>query len=493
MSDRESSRWTGQIAAIVFVVLLAACANGESTPETTFDTASQTTTTTAQTTTTTSPEPAVETTQAVATEAIGAWSSFGFDHSNTMHNRDEVRISPANVDGLVEAWRLDSGAVTGTPIVTDGTAYFGDWHGVVRAVEARTGAAIWEADVTEVPISATVAVTDRLVIAGDLGGVLHARDRATGAAVWTTNMNPLGASLFASPVVIDDAVVIGMTDTELGADDPGFRAAVVAINLTDGSERWRLPTNPDDAPGNWVPVWSSVAYDPERRMIYVGTGDTNQPGSGGPGSAAERAGFDLPLADGVLAIDFESGEIAWFFKLVEKDNRRDFDVGASPNLFAIGDRDVVGVGGKSGEYVVLDRDTGTMIWKTRLTAGSDFGGVMSSAAVDDGAIYVASNDGGRAATLFALDAEDGSIVWQLNVDHQVVGSMALANGVLYRGTFGSTVMAIEASTGAVLWTDEVDGPMGGGSSIAGGMLYVGYGVSPALGPAPGGVIAYSIP
>jgi polyvinyl alcohol dehydrogenase (cytochrome) len=308
-------------------------------------------------------------------------------------------------------------------------------------------------------------------------------------------VNPVGASLFGSPVVIEDTVVIGMTDTELEADDPRFRAAVVALDLEDGSERWRLHTDPDDGSEYWVSVWSTAGYDPDRGVIFVGTGDTNQPGSGGPGSPSERAGLDLPLADGVLAIEQSTGDMVWFYKLGEEDLRRDFDVGAGPNLFTVDGRDVVGAGGKSGDYVLLDRDTGEEIWKTHLTEGSPLGGVMSTAAVADGVIYVASNDAGARGTVFALDAASGSIIWGQEFTSPIIGSVSLANDVLYRGTFGGEVVAMDADDGSVLWSHGLDAPVVGGIAIANGMIYVGFGTGTPgeLGPADGGLAAFTPP
>lgn len=89
-----------------------------------------------------------------------------------------------------------------------------------------------------------------------------------------------------------------------------------------------------------------MAYDADRDVLFVGTGSHNEDLGGG---RSERSDTDLPWSDGVLAIHADSGEMAWFFQLVEEDSGRDLDVGASPNLFTIGDRAVVGVGGKSGD------------------------------------------------------------------------------------------------------------------------------------------------
>jgi polyvinyl alcohol dehydrogenase (cytochrome) len=396
---------------------------------------------------------------------------------------------------LAERWRLEAGAVSGTPIVVDGVVYYGDWHGVVRAVNAEDGDVIWETRVTDVAISATAAVAAEVVVVADLGGVVHALDRRSADVVWSTNVSPVGASLFASPVVIEDTVVIGVTDTELEADDRRFRAAVVALDLGDGSERWRLHTDPDDGSEYWVSVWSTAGYDPDRGVILVGTGDTNQPGSAGPGSPSERAGLDLPLADGVLAIEQSTGDILWFYKLVEEDLRRDFDVGAGPTLFTIDGQDVVGAGGKSGDYVLLDRDMGEEIWKAHLTEGSPLGGVMSTAAVADEVIYVASNEAGARGIVFALNAASGVIIWQREFTSPMIGSVSLANGVLYRGTFAGDVVAIDAGDGSVLWSHGLDAPVVGGIAITSGTIYVGFGTGTPgnLGPADGGLVAFSPP
>jgi polyvinyl alcohol dehydrogenase (cytochrome) len=420
------------------------------------------------------------------------WPSYGRDYSNSVHNRTESVLAPYNVADLEEAWRAETGGVTGTPAVVGDLVYFADWEGFIYAVDTTDGSVIWGEKISEAPISSSVAVAGGVVVAGDLNGELHALHRDDGSRLWSAQLNPLGASLFASPVVFEDKVVIGMTDSEIRKEDPSFRASIVAVSLEDGSEVWRLYTDPGDVPERWVTIWSSAAYDPDLGLIYLGTGNTNQASLGD-----EDCNCDLPLADGVLAIDQATGELAWFFKLIEEDGARDLDVGAGPNLFTIGDRDVVGVGGKSGDYVVLDRATGDLVWKKNLTAGSAAGGVMATAAIGDGVIYVASNDGGlRDGTIFALDTSDGSILWKQVFDDPVIGgSMALANGVLFRGTFRGTALAIDATDGTVLWTEDVNAPLAGGFSIVDGTLYIGYGtgVPDNLAAPEGGVIAYRLP
>ena len=169
---------------------------------------------------------------------------------------------------------------------------------------------------------------------------------------------------------------------------------------------------------------------------------------------------------------------------------------------------MVGAGDKAGIYHVLDRDGGDTVWEVSLTRGSPLGGIMVTAAVNDGVVYVNSNKWkafsfvttGRHSPLdtsstFALDARDGTVLWETPMPAPMFGALSFANGVVYHGTIDGTVHALSAREGTELWSDKPGGDMGGGFSIAGGSLYVGRGVwfftQP---PMPnGGVVAYALP
>ena len=126
---------------------------------------------------------------------------------------------------------------------------------------------------------------------------------------------------------------------------------------------------------------------------------------------------------------------------------------------------------------------------------------MSTAALGDGAIFVASNNGFlKNGTVFALNAGDGSTIWQHNGSHPIVGgSLVLANGVLYFGSWSSgkgAVTALNASDRSLLWTANLDGAVSGSISVSNGALYVGYGSGTPgdMGPAAsGGLAAYTLP
>ena len=421
------------------------------------------------------------------TYAPANWSSYGFDQANSLHNCKEREIGIDNVVSLEIKWRIDGlGGVTGTPTVVDGTVYFGDWNGWLRAVEADTGEVIWEKQVTEDVLSASVLIANNHVYVPDLAGVLHARDRFTGEETWSKLLDDVpSVGIFSSPVLVEDILIIGVAEE---GTDRSFRGSVVALDAKTGVERWRVyTTSADETAGFGVSVWSSAAVDQDRKLIFIGTGNSERPP-------------DSRLANAILAIDYETGEVAWVHRFLEEDAGKDLDVGASPNLFSVSGRDVVGVGGKSGEFRVVDRETGSLIWEATLTRGTWMGGVMAAAAIGDGVLFVTSNSPfeGSGSVIFALDASDGSVLWEHALQDITFGAPALANEVFYLTTVGmlgdAELIALDAGNGETLWADNVDGLMGGGISISDGMLYVGYGFGFGFRPAEkGGIIAYSLP
>src|SRR4029450_1147732 len=122
-----------------------------------------------------------------------------------------------------------------------------------------------------------------------------------------------------------------------------------------------------------------------QKPIFIGTGQTyEQPAS--------------PRGDSLIAIRYETGEIAWVHQFTPNDVftvagggpgpgadvRASADLGASPHLLSLGAPDLVGVGQKNGFYHVLDRATGETVWDVQLPGGSPLGGVMVTAGADDG-------------------------------------------------------------------------------------------------------------
>ncbi|HZR79547.1 MAG TPA: PQQ-binding-like beta-propeller repeat protein [Candidatus Binatia bacterium] len=436
-----------------------------------------------------------------------AWPSVNHDRSNSRSNGAESKLSRANASELAPRWRLEGLAgTTSTPAVVDDTVYFGDWDGVFRAVRSSDGGEIWSRKLGMRIDGSALVDGDRVYVA-ELGGTLFALDRASGETLWTAELDSdPTTSIDSSPVLAGRTIVIGVSsyETAIALPDYTFRGSIVGLDADDGRELWRVYTTANDATsGAGVSVWSSAAVDERRGLVFIGTGQTyEQPAS--------------PMGDSVVAIRYETGDVAWVHQFTKDDvftipaggPGPDADVGASPNLFAIAGRDVVGVGDKGGTYHVLDRDTGEAVWETSVCRGSPLGGIMVTAAVADGAIFVGCNrwrafgfvTTGRhnpndTSSTFALDARDGSVRWETAMAAPMFGAITVANGVVYHGTIDGVIHALAADDGAELWSDHPGGDVAAGIAVAGGTVYVGRGfwffTQP---PMPnGGLVAYSAP
>jgi polyvinyl alcohol dehydrogenase (cytochrome) len=336
---------------------------------------------------------------------------------------------------------------------------------------------------------------------------VYALDRATGATIWSTLVDdtPL-THLWSSPMVADGVLIVGLSADATQSNRQAlpqsvidtFRGAVVGLDAVTGEIIWRLettrPAGQPDVYGAGVSVWGSAAIDREREAAFMGTGN----------------GFATPVSpysDALLAIRYQTGEVAWAHQFTANDayssgspsRGPDSDVGATPNLFTIDDggipRDVVGVGDKAGVYHVLDRDSGEVVWERVLAAvpfSRKTGGVIAPAAYAEGMVLVASNTGAGSSRVWALDARDGTTVWEsASVGSVNFGAPAVANGVLFFGGSGFSVggpvasglgvsppgqlIAFDLLTGAELLRTTLSAGRGGGFSISEGHVLIGTG------------------
>jgi polyvinyl alcohol dehydrogenase (cytochrome) len=430
------------------------------------------------------------------------WPSYGHDDDNSRANTEEKTIGKSNVGALAPRWSFSESAVTSTPAVYKGAVYFGDWNSVLHAVDAKSGESIWATPVQPAAppnqINDTPYVTEDAVYIGAHTALLSAVSRVSGEMLWQTLIDEQAAlMLWSSPVVVDDLLLIGVGSYQVFFPlTPPFRGSVVGVDVKTGAVKWKTYLTD----GSGVSVWSSAAIDRGRKLAFIGTGQEY------------AQGVSSPHSDALVAIRYETGELVWARQFTMGDrfqvgaaNGPDFDVGAAPNLFEAGGRALVGVGDKGGRYFALDRDTGSEVWHTLLTPGGSNGGVMASTAYANGVIYVVSNNGNTGgaagvgggpgeATIFALDAVNGAVRWQVTVNPGTFGGLAVANGVLFVPTLAGEARAYDTDNGNLLWTGRAGESMGGGVSVAGGMVYAGHGWTwlPTTVP-PGGLVAFGLP
>ena len=78
---------------------------------------------------------------------------------------------------------------------------------------------------------------------------------------------------------------------------------------------------------------------------------------------------------------------------------------------------------------------------------------------------------GELGSFFAIDITDGSILWEF--PHEVPGTPAVANGVVYVGSSDKSFYALDALTGVVRWSAATDAGVYSSPAVANGVVYVG--------------------
>ena len=178
------------------------------------------------------------------------WPSYGHDLANTRQNPKDKTINAATVSTLKKSWAKPGlVGVSGTPVVSRGVAYFGDWKGTAWAVNADTGKELWHTSVPGGFIVGAPAVEGEAVYIAN-GHTLYRLSRATGAIEWkaTTNESSL-AQINASPVVVGGLVLQGTAGIQDAVPDPtnSFRGSIGAYDAKTGKETWRFYATPGNA------------------------------------------------------------------------------------------------------------------------------------------------------------------------------------------------------------------------------------------------------
>lgn len=181
--------------------------------------------------------------------------------------------------------------------------------------------------------------------------------------------------------------------------------------------------------------------------------------TGGPivGSPAVAGGVVyIGSEDGILyAVDQETGKEKWKFETPRQ-------VVSTPTVA----NGVVYLVGYDATLTALDAATGKVKWRytaqlerrfqaNRLhgfppgyqTIPDSWDLYLSSPAVVDGKVYYGTGDGG----VYAIDAQNGLMIWKFNTGDVVHASPAVVNGVVYIGSWDSFFYALDADNGQEKW------------------------------------------
>lgn len=274
------------------------------------------------------------------------------------------------------------------PIVHDGVIYVTGSYSRLWAVDAKTGEEKWQYD-ARLPegimpccdvVNRGAAIYGDMVYFGTLDAKLVALNKDTGKVVWTKKMADYeaGYSYTAAPMIVDGKIITGNSGGEFG-----IVGKVEARDAKTGELVWSRPTieghmgtlNGKDSTmtgklnATWQgdmwkqgggATWLGGTYDPETKLIYMGTGNP------APWNSHLRPGDNL-YTSATLAIDPANGEIKWHYQTTPHDGW-DFDgVNEFIPFDLKKDGKTIKAGAKAdrnGFFFVLDRTNGKFISAT---------------------------------------------------------------------------------------------------------------------------------
>jgi polyvinyl alcohol dehydrogenase (cytochrome) len=392
--------------------------------------------------------------------------------------------------------------VTGTPVVSLGQVFIGDWAGQFYKLRSSDGGVLWTTPV-QAPVSASALVQANRVIFGDQGGFIYGLDRASGAIQWQIRPNDHPyAAIFGSPVPVGSSFVLGISSNEeFATEDPTypcctFRGSVVKVDSLTGNVLWQtyLISDADYARGaSGATVFSSPTYDADLNLIFVSTSNN----------------YSAPAtntSDSFMALDPSDGHVVWRRQLIQNDistivvpwvEGLDAGFGDSPSIYRLPNgRKVIGAGSKIGKFYVVDAQTGELLYERKIQTSGTMGGLWESA-VSDGIVYAPGIDWAdptfdfddlpAGGLLTAFTGDTSQVLWQIYTPHSInQGAVAVANNVLFAPSCNpGTGSRIENDVGTLLVVNTFNGniikqiPLGhcasSGASVADGKVFVGTG------------------
>jgi outer membrane protein assembly factor BamB len=348
----------------------------------------------------------------------------------TFQTEAQIDSSPVVVDGTVyfgsrdyklyavdaatglERWTFQTGSwVMSSPVVVDGVVYFGSNDGMFYAVDAEAGRKIWEFETSRV-ITASAAVADGMVFFGNQDYFVYGLDAKTGKKIWQFQTQ---GHIFSSPVVANGVLYVGSGD--------GF---CYALNAKNG--RFRLKFRAGEVLSSPA-VDEGLVYFSSRGGLYAIDGNArNWPWE-----------YDLrPFWVQLWALRFAptpppiSGSYWKLSLVVNPEATRKVYVSYSNNSPVVTD-DAIFITGNNILYRI-EKNSREYQW---LFKAGDI--IDTSPALANGVIYVCSKDG----ILHAVDAKHGTILWDFAVNTGISSSPAVVDGVVYFGADDGKLYAIE--------------------------------------------------
>ena len=414
---------------------------------------------------------AIVSTQSCLFSITESWPQFGHDKVNTANTVTDSGIFSRNVSDLVPLWDVQGNSISAQPVISsDNIVYYTDFSGQLYARNASTGSLIWSIQLNQPGTTGLCTPQlngNVLYIGSGSDSTAYAIDRSTGQIIWSTQLDTnTFANITSSPNSAEGLVFFATDSNEITQPGPyTFRGAVYALHASTGNIKWKFVPSQGSGPGVAIRS-SSPALDTERGLLFIGTGSATDFPAGG-------------LSDALIALNYRTnnpnGELVWSYQFTANDvysfdhqNGRNVDVLATPHVFNVANKELVGVASKAGSFAAFDRATGQLEWERKLIPDQFVNAIVNNSS---GATIIAEIDDedceegdgeipGKTKAIIVLSAYDPNQVLDgPKLMAGLLGNLPAVQNVVRAITndLFCRVTALKARNGKVLWTREFNG------------------------------------
>jgi outer membrane protein assembly factor BamB len=419
---------------------------------------------------------------AVPAHAQGSadWPGYLFDTGHSSYNASATAITTTNLANLRPVWQWfedpskSNKTFFASPTVVNGVVYIGSQSGYFYAINESSQSVLWSRFLGVSPkgvcgppmgIAGTAVVandqaTGLTVYVNAADGQLYALNAATGAIMWQATVDTPSTTLddyyaWGSPLVASGSVYVGISSN---CDAPLVPAGVVSFNQDTGAQEGTWHSLSGGASG--ASVWSTPALSTlGDGSIFATTGNVS--------------GTAQPLyAESLVRLSSGSLSLLDSWQVPVSQQIGDADFGGSPTIFTANingtQTAMTGACNKNGIYYAFKQNDlhDGPVWQTRVAAAYNtkpFTGQCDAAALWDGTNLI--EGGGNSVTISgvtydgsvqSLDPATGTPIWQTGIPGNVIGSPTEDGaGVVAATTYHSStgqlgVYLLNATTGAIL-------------------------------------------
>jgi polyvinyl alcohol dehydrogenase (cytochrome) len=483
-------------------------------------------------------------------DLTNGWNGWGSGSSNTRFQPAERSgLSGPMIPRLKLKWAFGFPGVSSArsqPAIAGSRMFVGSESGDLFALDAKTGCMHWtfhtRAGIRTAP---SVGPYKRAngsngfaVFVADGSAYAYAIDTESGQEIWSRRMDDhIYAKSTGSLTYYDGRVYVPVAG--VGEEGQGgsskyecctFRGSLSALDANTGAVIWKSYTVGEPKPRGknkdgvqlWGPagvgIWAAPTVDPQRRRLYVATGNA-------------YADPNPRTSDAVVAFDMATGQILWTYQPTQDvwvggckqgaENPNcpsqmgpDHDFSMSPVLAKRSNgSDILIVQQKSGMAYAIDPDKeGALVWQYRTSDGSGLGGQWG-AATDGRQVYFSVNGPGKGpGGMRAVNLDTGAAMWSKDAEARLCGTergcsaaqgaaVTAIPGIVFSVSMDGGIRAHAADDGTTVWQFDtnqsfqtvngvaakggaIDGP---GVVVSGGMVYVNSGYVSLIGR-PGNVL-----